>query len=141
MVKTIKSIQNLPDGRKSVSLYNSFAKTDFIRLFARGFFMSRRLFIVQNIGLLYSNGCSLQKCLSVLANCGGNSLSSFFKSQISFMPKPMKLENGRIICTPQSTSGSTKTAIIAFVIISVFISSCCAVVVPTSKLTLFQIWR
>lgn len=142
MVKTIKFIQNLPDGRKSVSLYNSFAKTDFIRLFARGFFMSRRLFIVQNIGLLYSNGCSLQKCVSVLANCGGNSLSSFFKSQISFMPKkPMKLENGRIICTPQSTSGSTKTAIIAFVIISVFISSCCAVVVPTSKLTLFQIWR
>ena len=59
MVKTIKFIQNLPDGRKSVSLYNSFAKTDFIRLFARGFFMSRRLFIVQNIGLLYSNGCSL----------------------------------------------------------------------------------
>ena len=38
MVKTIKFIQNLPDGRKSVSLYNSFAKTDFIRLFARGFF-------------------------------------------------------------------------------------------------------
>lgn len=141
MVKTIKSIQNLPDGRKSVSLRCKYAKPALTYLFARGFFMSRRLFIVQNTGLLFSHGCSLQKCVSGLATWRGNSPSSFFKSQISFMPNPMKLENGRIICTPQSTSGSTKTAIIAFVIISVFISSCCAVVVPTSKLTLFQIWR